>query len=149
VTIGRGTRRGVEGDAEAIADVFLASFRATYAFPMVHSDDAVRRWVRDVLVRRDETWVAEADGAVVGFLTLTDDMLDQLYVAPAWQGRGIGADLVALAKQRRPDGLDLYTFQVNARARAFYERRGFRAVAFGDGSGNEEQQPDVRYAWRP
>ncbi len=31
----------------------------------------------------------------------------------------------------------------------FYERRGFVPIAFGDGSGNEERQPDVRYAWRP
>jgi hypothetical protein len=54
-----------------------------------------------------------------------------------------------LAKQRRPAGLDLYTFQVNGGARRFYERHGFVGIALGDGSGNDEGQPDVRYAWRP
>jgi hypothetical protein len=29
------------------------------------------------------------------------------------------------------------------------ERHGFEPVELGDGSGNEEHQADVRYAWRP
>ena len=33
--------------------------------------------------------------------------------------------------------------------RDFYERWGFKAVRFGDGSGNEEKCPDVLYEWRP
>ncbi len=47
------------------------------------------------------------------------------------------------------DGLELWTFQVNARARRFYERHGFVEVDRTDGGHNEERQPDVRYAWRP
>ena len=64
-------------------------------------------------------------------------------------GTGIGGRLVELAKTRRPEGIDLFCFAVNSRARAFYEHRGFVAVATGDGSGNVERQPDIRYAWRP
>jgi len=97
-----------------------------------------------------EVWVATSfDERVVALMALTADMLDQLYVAPGWTRRGIGSRLVSLAKVRRPGGLDLYTFQVNTEARRFYERHGFTEVASGDGSGNEEGQPDVRYAWRP
>jgi hypothetical protein len=39
----------------------------------------------------------------------------------------------------------LYTFQANTRARSFYERHGFKAIAFSDGSANEERCPDVLY----
>jgi ribosomal protein S18 acetylase RimI-like enzyme len=85
---------------------------------------------------------------VVALMALTSDEVNQLYVAPGWTGRGIGSHLIALAKQRRPGGLDLYTFPVNMGARRFYERHGFVEVERGDGSGNEEGQPDVRYAWR-
>ena len=62
---------------------------------------------------------------------------------------GLGSRFVRLAKTRRPHGLDLYTFQVNAGARRFYERHGFRVVDLDDGARNEEHQPDVRYRWRP
>ena len=143
-------RRAQPEDAEAIADVYLSSFAATYDFPRAHSDDDVRRWVAEVLPRTREVWVATAaHGSIVAMMALTADMVDQLYVAPGWTGQGIGSRLIGLAKERRPQGLDLYTFQVNAGARRFYERHGFAAVAFGDGSENEERQPDVRYAWRP
>ena len=56
-------------------------------------------------------------------------MIEQLYVAPAWIGRGLGRRLVELAKERRPAGLDLYCFAVNAGPARFYERMGFAAVA--------------------
>ena len=76
-------------------------------------------------------------------------MIEQLYVAPPWIGCGLGGRLIALAPDRRPAGLDLYCAAVNHRARRFYEREGFTPIAVGDGSGNEERRPDVRYAWRP
>jgi len=142
-------RAGID-DAEAIADVYLASFAATYQFPLAHSDRQVRRWIAQILVPTEEVWVVtDRDEAVVAMMALSSEMLDQLYVLPAWIGRGIGSRLIELAKSRRPSGLDLYTFQVNAGARSFYERHGFVEVARGDGSDNEERQPDLRYAWRP
>lgn len=142
-------RRAAPGDADAIASLYLTSFRATYAFPLAHSDGEVADWIRDEVVGRQETWVAVAGDDVVGVMALGEDALDQLYLRPGWWRRGIGSRLVALAKERRPAGLDLYTFQANAGARAFYERHDFSATWFGDGSANEEGQPDVRYAWRP
>ena len=143
-------RRAGPDDAGGIGDVWLASWRATFDFEPSHPDDDVRRWLAAELVPKHETWVAvEPGGIVVALMALSDDMIEQLYVAPAWIGRGLGTRLVALAKQRRPAGLDLYCFAVNTNARRFYEGAGFEPIAFGDGSDNEERQPDVRYAWRP
>lgn len=135
-------------DALAVAEVYLRSFTA--AMPSVqraHPDDEVRTWVRDVLVRGGSVVVAEADGQVVGFVALSDGWVEQLYVDPSHQGQGIGAQLLALAKDRQPDGLQLWTFQVNEQAQRFYEQHGFVVVERTDGSGNEEREPDVRYAW--
>lgn len=143
-------RRAESSDVEAIAEVHLASFRATYDFRLAHTDDQVRRWLADVVLPTEEVWIAAGlDGEVVAMMALTSDMVDQLYVAPGWTGHGIGDRLLALAKAQRPCGLDLYTFLANTGARRFYERNGFVEVSRGDGSGNEEGQPDVRYAWRP
>ena len=144
-------RRATVDDGGPIGDVWLASWRATFDFPPAHPDDDVRRWLREEMLPRHETWVAAeaADGRVVALMALSESMVEHLYVAPEWIGRGIGRRLLHLAKERRPDGLDLYCFQANARARRFYERHGFEPVVFGDGSGNMERQPDVLYRWAP
>jgi ribosomal protein S18 acetylase RimI-like enzyme len=146
-------RRAGDADAAVIAEIWLRSFRATYDFPPAHPDEDVRRWVREDLVPGTETWVAverAVDGVasrIVAFMALDGDDLAQLYVDPDRLRRGIGSTLLSLAKARRPGGLGLFTFQANAAARAFYERHGFRVVWLGDGSANEERQPDLRYAW--
>ena len=109
--------------------------------------EETRAWVREVLVPRQEVWVAEVEGRILGMAALGEEMLQQLYIHPDYQGQGIGDALFRLATERYPAGFTLYAFQRNARARAFYEARGCVAVAFGDGSGNEEGEPDVLYAW--
>lgn len=144
------TRRATDADAAAIADVWLASVSATYAWPSVHTDDDVRAWIREVVVPNMETWVAvDADRQLTGFMALNGDELDQLCLRPGETGRGLGSRFVQLAKARRPDGLNLYTFQVNLGARRFYERHGFVIVDLNDGARNEERQPDVHYSWLP
>ncbi|MFM9373668.1 GNAT family N-acetyltransferase [Streptomyces sp. Da 82-17] len=143
-------RRAVGGDADGLAEVWLRSFAA--ALPGVrraHADEQVRAWFRAVVVPELETWAAVVDGAPVGLLVLDGDEVDQLYLDPPWRGRGIGDRLVELAKERRTGGLALWTFQVNAPARRFYERHGFVAVEWTDGHRNEEREPDVRYVWQP
>jgi ribosomal protein S18 acetylase RimI-like enzyme len=140
-------RRARPNDAAAIADIWLASFKTTYPFAPAHTDDEVHAWVADVLLPGTESWIAEDGDMAIGFMALGDASVEQLYLLPAWTGRGIGSRLVRLAQQRRAAGLQLWTFQVNDAARRFYERHGFRAVELTDGAGNEERQPDVRYAW--
>jgi GNAT superfamily N-acetyltransferase len=142
-------RRATEADAAAVADVYLASFKATYDFPLAHTDDEVRGWIAETVVPQGETWVAEEGRRIVAMMTLDERGIDQLYVVPDRLGKGIGSALVEIAKRRRPAGLELYTFQVNRRARTFYKRHGFAIAATGDGSGNEEHQPDLLFRWRP
>lgn len=102
-----------------------------------------------MLLVHNEVWVAEEGGRVVGFAAIGDDMLRHLWVHPAAQNRGFGTALLALAKERRPGGLQLWVFQKNVGARRFYERHGFRLVALTDGRGNEEGEPDALYEWQP
>lgn len=143
-------RRALPEDAARIADIHLASFRATYRFPLVHPDSDVRRWISDEVVGGMETWIADLrPHAVVGYLALDGSEVRSLYVMPGYTGAGVGAILLEHAKACRPRGLELWTFQVNAGARRFYERHGFRVVGMTDGRDNEERQPDVRYSWTP
>ena len=141
-------RRATAADASSVADVHLASFRATYpTFPSVHSEREVRTWIADRVIGETECWVAVDAGTVVAMMSLTPGWIDQLYVAPDRLGEGIGRRLVDLAKERSGGRLELWTFQVNERARRFYERNAFRVVELTEGARNEEREPDVRYLW--
>src|ERR1700730_7180573 len=141
-------RRALATDGPDLARVVQAARRDALPYlPVLHSDEEDRRHFGR-LAETATAWIAEADGRIVAMLVLSERYVDHLYVEPSHQGRGIGGRLLALAKSSRPEGLRLYTFQRNERARAFYERHGFLAVKFGDGSANEEGEPDVLYEWR-
>jgi ribosomal protein S18 acetylase RimI-like enzyme len=143
-------RRARAEDAPAIADVFNASFETLLTFlPDLHDRDDRARFITEVVPRDHELWVYEEDGRVVGFAALGAETLGHLYVHPDAQGRGVGTALLERTKELRPDGFTLWTFPANVRACRFYERHGLRAIEHGDGSGNEECLPDVRFEWLP
>lgn len=75
------------------------------------------------------TRVAVVAGEVVGFATVVDDQLDQLYVDAAARGSGVAAALLAdAARVARAAGHARPWLAVapgNARARRFHERHGW------------------------
>ncbi|MBM4383306.1 MAG: GNAT family N-acetyltransferase [Deltaproteobacteria bacterium] len=118
------------------------------AVEQAHTPEEDLAFFRDVLCARGEIWLAERAGRVVGLMALQGDHVDQLFIDPDAQGRGAGSALLDHAKRLHAGGVWLFTHQRNERARAFYEARGFRAVAFGV-SPPPESEPDVRYEWSP
>jgi len=135
-------------DADAIAEIHLCARREAMPWlPVVHSDDETREWVATIVLPNQDVWVAESDGRLAGYVTLDGAELNDLYVRPGMQGKGAGSALLAKAMELSPGELSLWTFQRNDLARRFYEHRGFTAVEFTDGSGNDEREPDVRYRW--
>ena len=79
-------------------------------------------------------------------MAMDNNVIDRLYIDTAFQCTGIGSSLINFAKELYPNGLTLKTHQQNMRARTFYEKRGFRSVAFGI-SPPPESMPDVEYHW--
>jgi GNAT superfamily N-acetyltransferase len=139
-------RQATVADADALARVHLDSRRAAPMPPLVHADDDVRAWLAGRLVE-DDVWVAEVGGEVVGYARFTATWLDDLYVVPGHAGNGIGSALLDLVKSLRPGGFQLWVFEMNAPARAFYARHGLVERERTDGSGNEESAPDIRMEW--
>jgi GNAT superfamily N-acetyltransferase len=139
-------RRATVDDADETAAVFSAALKSMVFFPKLHSEEEDRMFVRRFIAEH-QTWVAISDGRVIGLACIEGERLAHLYVDPSFHNGGSGTALLNRVKAQRPNGFDLWTFQANTGARRFYERHGFSAVEFTDGSRNEEQLPDVRYAW--
>ena len=68
--------------------------------------------------------VATVSSDVIGFLALHDDKLEQLFIAPSAQGKGVGKALLDFAKREKPDGFWLTTSVENSGSNRFYAREG-------------------------
>ena len=76
----RGFRTATLDDAESVATVYLRSRRELVAFaPLVHSEEAVRDWIRGALIASGHTTVAVVDGQV---LCLSDGFVPAGQVVP-------------------------------------------------------------------
>ena len=136
-------RRAGAADVEAIVAIFEPSFATLDFLPQLHSHAENLEFFRRSVAER-EAYLLDR-----GFAILAGDTLTHLYVHPDAIGTGIGHALFAHVQVLRPHGFDFWVFQQNERARRFYEAHGAVPVELGDGSGNEEGVPDVRYVWRP
>ena len=112
-----------------------------------HTFEEDCNYFQNVILANNDVWVAESDGRVAGFIAIAGDFVDQLYIHPDFQRHGIGKLLLDHAKSLSPEHIWLYTLQINANGRAFYEKNGFVAVRFGI-SPPPELEPDVEYHWR-
>jgi len=132
---------------DAAARVLRRAF--DHALPTLaglHTPEEDRWFFRNRVFADCELWGAFDDTGMTGMIAFRQDWIDQLYILPEAQGRGMGSSLLQVAKERF-DLLQLWTFQRNAKARRFYEARGFRLMREADGARNEEQEPDALYLW--
>ena len=150
---GLNIRRAKRSDSAEVAEIYLRARKKFLPYaPLAHPDDEVRHWVAEALIPGTDVWIAVVAGRIAGMIALSYDgrntWIDQFYLDPDEVGKGIGSELLLFAKKRSESPIRLYCFQENLAARQFYERRGFTAIEFGDGSANEENCPDVLYEWR-
>jgi ribosomal protein S18 acetylase RimI-like enzyme len=89
------------------------------------------------VLRRDVTFVARQQGQPAGYVALrrTESgaiLIEQLFVAPGHERRGIGHRLLAHAEgyaiAERAKSLQIVVEEDNQQARSFYRRSGFMPV---------------------
>lgn len=145
--LGSSTRQLALADMDAAARVHRIAFdRAMPWLAGLHTPEEDRWFYRERMFKTCTLWGAFEADVLTGVIAFHDDWIEQLYVLPEAQGRGVGTELLDVAK-RASERLQLWTFQRNARALLFYEARGFVLVEQTDGAGNEENEPDARYLW--
>lgn len=135
---GRYVRRATIDDVDAVVELVRRFYAEDgYPFDAANTAEAVCSLIdEDVL---GAIWVADPGDGPVGYVALTlgfslefmgrDGFVDDLYLSPAWRGRGLGRALldrlVSEAGARGVRALHLEVGREKREARALYRRVGF------------------------
>src|SRR5215475_5411681 len=113
---------------DEIARVWMESWVSTglaeaSAFLLANLRARVRREIENGW----SLFVADDRGAIAAMLALhlPKLYLDQLFVAPLYQGRSLGRKLLAFTRTQLPDEIHLRCVRENEKAWRWYEREGF------------------------
>jgi GNAT superfamily N-acetyltransferase len=122
-------------DAEAVAELFHRGWhdahpgRVPDGLTERRTIEAFRDRVTQRIAETDETTVAEVDGTVAGFIMVSDDEAEQVYVDRPYRGTKVAALLLTEAERqiaaRGHDVAFLVVVRGNDRAQAFYARQGW------------------------
>jgi ribosomal protein S18 acetylase RimI-like enzyme len=113
---------------DAIARVWMESWVST---GLERASDLLLAKLRTrVPLEVERGWslfVADEDGVLAAMLALhlPDFYLDQLFVAPEYQGQDLGRRLLAFTRKHLPDEIHLRCVRENEKAWRWYEREGF------------------------
>jgi|TARA_B110000090_G_C13223330_1_gene385714 putative acetyltransferase len=111
-------------DLEAVLSSWEAATRLAHPFM---TDDFLaqeRKNVGEIYMPNTDTWVAELDGNVVGFVALMGNEIGAIFLLPNYHGKGIGKALMDKANELH-SSLEVEVFKANAIGRKFYSRYGF------------------------
>jgi ribosomal protein S18 acetylase RimI-like enzyme len=132
--------------ADALVPMWREAFEHGVGIVDPNPIEAQRAYLIERVLPEHDVTVALEGERIVGFLASNAESVSQLHVRVGCHGRGIGRQLLLRAMAASAGSLWLYTFARNERARRFYERNGFVAVAFGFEP--TWQLEDVRYEWQ-
>lgn len=86
-----------------------------------------RENIPNIYLPMAETWVAEFEGRVIGFVALIGNEVGAIFVHPNQHGKGFGRGLMDKARELRGE-LTVEVFADNRIGRDFYEKCGFKSI---------------------
>ena len=113
---------------DEVACVWMRSWVSTsLAEPSKFLLANLRARVRHEIENGWSLFVADDEGRIAAMLALhvPNRYLDQLFVAPEYQGRSLGRKLLAFTRTHLPDEIRLRCVRENEKAWRWYEREGF------------------------
>ena len=133
-----------KADINKVADIWLdTNIKAHYFIPAQY-------WKRNFdlvkeLLLQATVYVYEEKEEIQGFVGLSDEYIEGIFVSAEMQSQGIGKILLNYVKGKR-NNLLLNVYQKNARAISFYQREGFEIQCNGIDEATGER--DYAMAWQ-
>ena len=117
----------IESDLTLLLDCWEKADKLAHPFLPEAFHNKVRKDIVDLYLPNTETWIAELDGTLIGYISLIENEVGGLFLDPAFHGRRIGKALMDKARALH-GSLDVEVFKNNTIGRAFYERYGFELI---------------------
>lgn len=127
-----------KADINSIIDIWLDTNLKAHDFIPAKYWKSNYEMVKEMLPQA-EVYVYENDQKILGFVGLSGEYIEGIFVSGEMQSQGIGKLLVNYIKDRKAE-LRLNVYQKNTRAIHFYQREGFEIQCedFDDVTGEKE-----------
>lgn len=110
-------------DINRAADIWLKTNLKAHFFIPEQYWISNYEFVKEMLPQA-EVYVYEDDKMIQGFIGVSDEYIEGIFVSDEMQSCGIGKMLLDYIKDKK-DKLQLKVYQKNVRAMSFYQREGF------------------------
>lgn len=129
------------------AEAWQASHRAFCAaeFVALHTAARQEEYLRGKMAAGAEVYML-IEGEPVGVVSVTGDLIEDLYVLPGKQNRGYGTRLLRYAMERCAGTPTLWILENNTDAERLYRRNGFAPT--GRRNGITEKLNEIEFAYR-
>lgn len=116
-------RKLQKADINRVADIWLKTNLKAHFFIPEQYWISNYEFVKEMLPQA-EVYVYEDDKMIQGFIGVSDEYIEGIFVSDEMQSCGIGKMLLDYIKDKK-DRLQLKVYQKNVRAMSFYQREGF------------------------
>ena len=132
-------------DLDAVMQIWLHGNLDAHAFVPADFWTGHFDMVRDMLPQA-ELYVYENENTqkIDGFIGLTENHIEGIFVAKSARSKGVGKALLEYAKSRKPR-LTLSVYQKNERALAFYRREQF--AVHSEGIDEDTNEAEIQMLW--
>ena len=139
-------RQYEETDLDEVLNSWEAATRLAHNFMTDEFLAQERKNVAEIHLPNTDTWVAELDGRVKGFIALMGNEVGAIFLQPDCHGEGVGKAPMDKAQELHGD-LEVEVFKENAIGRNFYSKYGFEYLEekFHEPTG----QQVLRRLWSP
>lgn len=114
-------------DLESVLTTWESANRLAHPFMSEAFIKQTRIDIKEIYLPNTQTWVAEINGWVVGFISLMGNEIGAVFLQPKYHALGIGKALLEQVKSVSAE-LEVEVFQLNTIGRKFYARYGFKQI---------------------
>ncbi len=114
-----------ESDREEILKIWYKESLKSHSFIPGKYWEGHMETLKTKYLPESETYVADNDSRILGFISLIGNYIGALFVDEDYQGKGVGTALIAFAHKKQ-GGMFVDVYKENDRARRFYTDYGFK-----------------------